>query len=146
MPIVRILAFVLILAVLALIVMAVRRRYLLRGNGAIDLSLRLRDRSAGRGWAMGIGRYVGDDLLWYRAFTFSPRPARVLSRRTLEVTGRRTPVGGEAWAVQAGAVVVECLEDGQPVQIALSTEALNGFLSWLESLPPGYELPGYATG
>ncbi|HEY9388673.1 MAG TPA: DUF2550 domain-containing protein [Mycobacteriales bacterium] len=146
MGVIEVLAGVLVLGICALFALALRRRFLLRGNGAIDLSLRLRDGAAGRGWALGVGRYLGDDLLWYRAFTFAWRPARVLSRRSLEVTGRREPVGAEAWSVQANAVVVECQSDGQRVEIAMAADAVTGFLSWLESQPPGYTVPGYAAG
>lgn len=146
MGIIEILALVLVLVICALFALALRRRYLLRGNGAIDLSLRLHDDTPGRGWALGIGRYLGDDLLWYRAFTFTWRPARVLSRRTLEVTGRREPEGAEAWSVQANAVVVECQNGGRRVEIAMAADAVTGFLSWLESQPPGYTVPGYAAG
>lgn len=145
MGIVEILAVLLVVAVCVLFALALRRRFLLRGNGAIDLSLRLRDGTGGRGWALGIGRYLGDELLWYRAFTFTWRPARVLSRRSLEVTGRREPQGAEAWAIQANAVVVECDCDGQRVEIAMAADAVTGFLSWLESQPPGYTVPGYAA-
>ena len=53
------------------------------------------------------------------------KPARTLSRRELQVIGRRQPSGAESWAVQAGAV--------------------TGFLSWLESAPPGFTVPGYAA-
>ncbi|HEX5495333.1 MAG TPA: DUF2550 domain-containing protein [Mycobacteriales bacterium] len=146
MGIIEILALVLLLGICGLLALALRRRYLLRGNGAIDLSLRLRDGAPGRGWALGIGRYLGDELVWYRAFTFTWRPTRVLSRRTLEVTGRREPTGAEAWSVQANAVVVECQNEGRRVEIAMAADAVTGFLSWLESQPPGYTVPGYAAG
>ncbi len=69
----------------------------------------------------------------------------MLSRRTLEVIGQRVPQGAESWAVQAGAVVVECRDGSGPVQLAMSAEALTGFQSWLESAPPGFTVPGYAA-
>lgn len=145
MGIIEILALVLLAFIGVLFALALRRRILLRGIGAVDLSLRLRSGTPGRGWALGIGRYVGDDLLWYRAFTFSWRPARVLTRRNLEVVGQREPEAAEAWALQADAAVVECLCDGQRVEIAMAADAVTGFLSWLESQPPGYTVPGYAA-
>ena len=47
--------------------------------------------------------------------------------------------------MQAGAVIVECQDDGGAVQVAMSAGAVTGFLSWLESAPPGYAMPGYAA-
>jgi len=130
---------------LALVLLAVRRRVLLRPAGAIDMSLRTRFGRIGGGWALGVGRYAGDDLLWYRLFALTVKPARSLSRRELQVVGRRLPTGAESWAVQADAVIVECRNDAGPVQLAMSAGALTGFLSWLESAPPGFAVPGYAA-
>jgi Protein of unknown function (DUF2550) len=131
--------------VIALALLAVRRRVLLRPAGAIDMSLRTRFGRIGGGWSLGVGRYAGDDLLWYRLFALTVKPTRSLSRRGLEVVGRRLPTGAESWAVQAGAVIVECRDETGPVQLAMSAGALTGFLSWLESAPPGFTVPGYAA-
>lgn len=122
---------VLVLAVVALFLAAVviRRRLLLRGGGAIDMSLRLRTRRIGRGWALGIARYGGDRLEWYRVFTLSPRPARVLPRAALEVASRRLPEGPETMLVQAGSTIICCRFRGDEVQLAMSSEAVTGFMS-----------------
>jgi Protein of unknown function (DUF2550) len=125
--------------------LAVRRRVLLRAAGAIDMSLRTRFGRIGGGWALGVGRYAGDDLVWYRLFGVKLTPSRSLSRAELEVLGRRLPSGSESWAVQAGAVIVECRDGSGPVQLAMSAGAVTGFLSWLESAPPGFTVPGYAA-
>ena len=130
---------------LCLVLLALRRRVLLRPAGAIDMSMRTRFGRIGGGWALGVGRYAGDDLVWYRLFALTVKPARTLSRRGLEVDGRRLPTGAESWAVQAGAVIVECRDDDGPVQLAMSAGAVTGFLSWLESAPPGFTVPGYAA-
>ena len=106
-----------------------------------DPSLRLRTLREGRGWVLGVGRFAGDDLQWYRLFSLAPRPRRTLSRCDLKVTGRRQPVGGETLALLSGAVVMECVAAGQPVQIALDAAAVTGFLAWLEARPPGATLP-----
>jgi hypothetical protein len=142
---IEVIALVLAIAATILFYLALRR-WLLQRRGAIDLSLRTRPGAGGRGWVLGVARYTGDDLLWYRVFSVLPRPARVLSRSALEIVSRRTPDGSEAWAVQAGARILECTNAGQPVQLAMGDEALTGFLSWLESSPPGYTMPGYLTG
>ena len=131
--------------VLVLAVLALRRRVLLRPAGSIDMSLRTRFGRIGGGWALGVGRYTGDDLLWFRLFALSVKPSRTLSRRELQVVGRRLPTGAESWAVQAGAVIVECQDQTGAVQVAMSAGAVTGFLSWLESAPPGFAMPGYAA-
>jgi hypothetical protein len=145
MEVVEAVAVALAVVAFALAALAVRRRWLLGSGGAIDMSLRLRFGRVGRGWALGVGRYTGDDLLWFRVFAATLRPARTLSRRGLQVVAQRAPLGAESWAVQSGAVIVECRDSHGPVQLAMSADALTGFLSWLESAPPGYAVPGYAA-
>lgn len=130
---------------LVLLTLAVRRRVLLWPAGSIDMSLRTRFGRIGGGWALGVGRYTGDDLQWYRLFALTVTPSRTLSRRELQVIGRRQPSGAESWAVQPGAVIVECQDESGAVQVAMSSGAVTGFLSWLESAPPGYAVPGYAA-
>lgn len=128
---------VLALVVLAFVFLAVRRRVLLRGNGTIDCSLRRTEGSMGRGWVLGVARYEGDVLKWYRVFSFSARPREVVSRRDLTVRQRRRPEGPEALAVTAGAVVVEIRAGRRKLELAMTEGALTGFLAWLESAPPG---------
>lgn len=137
---VEILVALVLLALLAFVVLSLRRRFLLRGDGTIDCSLRRRSGRLGHGWVLGVARYDDDELLWYRAFSFSTRPAQSVSRRELTVHGRRTPTGSEAFAVTAGAVVVELRNGRRPLELAMSEGALTGFLAWLESAPPSAHL------
>ena len=132
----------LLLLVVPFVAVSVRRRVLSRAGGAVELSLRLRPKSQGRGWVLGIGRFVGDDLQWFRVFSLSPRPRRTLSRRDLAVKARRGPKGPEALALLKGVEVLELTSSTGPVEIALDASALTGFLAWLEARPPGATLPG----
>ncbi len=134
-------AVVLLVLLLPLVGIVARRRLLERQGGTIELSLRLRTLTHGRGWVLGLGRFVGDDLQWYRVFSLAPGPRRTLSRSDLVVVGRREPVGGERLALLAGAVVVQCRSASGPVEVALDGAAVAGFLAWLESAPPGATLP-----
>lgn len=145
MELIEIVALVLVVFACLLAVVVFRRRLLLRGGGAIDMSLRVRTRRMGRGWAPGIGRYGGDRLEWFRVFSLLPRPTRVLPRAELEVAGQRPPEGPESLLVQAGAVIITCRFQNDEVQLAMNSEAVTGFMSWLESSPPGYTLPGHAA-
>jgi len=133
---------VLLVPVAFVIAFAVRRWLLSRTGGTVELSLRLRDGSHGRGWVLGTGRYVGDELQWFRVFSLAPRPRRTLSRRDLTVVQRRVPSGPEKLSLQAGMVVLECRSDTGPVQLAMGESALTGFLSWLESAAPGASIAG----
>ncbi|MGB8650151.1 MAG: DUF2550 domain-containing protein [Mycobacteriales bacterium] len=135
-----VLGLVLLVAV-PLAAIAVRRRFLSRSGGAIEVSLRLKPRSQGRGWVLGVGRFVGDDLQWFRVFSLSPRPRRTLSRRDLQVRARRAPKGPESLALLKGVEVVELVATTGPVEIALDASAMTGFLAWLEARPPGATLP-----
>ena len=103
----------------------------------MDCSLRLRDGCRGRGWTLGIARYSGDDLAWYRVFSLCPRPRRVLSRRGLAVGGRREASREERMALLPGSVVLRLQGDPAAVELAMSEAALTGFLAWMESAPPG---------
>jgi hypothetical protein len=133
----------LLLLVVPLLGLAIRRHLIRRGRGTVEVSLRLKPSSHGRGWALGMARYEDDELQWFRTFSFALRPRRTLTRRGLTVDRRRIPSGPEALALQAGAVVLECQATSGPVQLAMSESALTGFLSWLESAPPGATLPPY---
>jgi hypothetical protein len=136
-------AFVVLLVPVAVILAFAVRRWLLgRGGGTVELSLRLRESTHGRGWVLGTGRFAGDELQWFRVFSLAPHPRRTLSRRSLTVVGRRVPSGPERLSLQAGMVVLECRSDGEPVQLAMGESALTGFLSWLESAAPGASIPG----
>jgi hypothetical protein len=138
---VEILLAVLVLVVAPFVAVSVRRRVLSRAGGAIEMSLRLRPRSQGRGWVLGVGRFVGDDLQWFRVFSLSPRPRRTISRRDAVVRVRRTPKTPESLALLKGVEVLELTSAGGPVEIALDPSALTGFLAWLEARPPGATLP-----
>lgn len=127
---------------LLLLAVALRRRLLQRARGTIDVSLRLGHSGSGRGWVHGMGNFAsGGELRWYRVFSLSIRPRRVLLRRELEVLGRRAPTDAERRALHSGAVVLECRSGDGDVELALDAPAVTGFLAWLESRPPGATLP-----
>ncbi|WP_433175383.1 DUF2550 domain-containing protein [Actinoallomurus sp. CA-150999] len=131
------LVVVVLVAVLAVFALLSLRRWLLeRRGGTVECSLR---DPRGRGvWRLGIGRYNGDELLWFAIFGIRLRPRRVVHRRGLVVSGRRKPEAEEEAALQPDAGIVE-LQDGNGivVELAMSGAALTGFLAWLEAAPPG---------
>lgn len=144
-------AFVDSLGIVALLIAAafaflfIRRRWLSRGGGTFECSVRFTAPSkqsavaSARGWTLGLGRYVDDSLEWFRVFSFRPRPQHVFGR-DIRVVSRRQPDGAEAFALYSGHHVVEIkLASGGRVELAMSEASLTGFLAWTEAAPPGDE-------
>lgn len=128
---------VLLVVLLFGVCLVVRRRVLSRNGGTFELSYRVRSSQAGRGWVLGLGRYHGDRLEWFRIFSPYPKPRRNWARSDLRITGQREPEGAEAFALYAEHVVVVCETPAGPAELAMSVSALTGFSSWLEAAPPG---------
>jgi hypothetical protein len=134
---------ILLIVFLPVVFLFARRRWLSRMGGTFECSVRLATpsgaKASSRGWTLGLGRYAGDDLEWFRIFSFSPRPRHVFSR-SMRVLGRRTPHGAEAFALYAGHIVADiALDDEVRVELAMSERALTGFLAWTEAAPPGHD-------
>ena len=130
-------AGVLLLVLLLGAALILRRRWLSRNGGTFELSYRARATTPGRGWLLGLGRYAGDRLEWFRIFSLSPRPKRVWARQSLTYAGRREPEGVEQLSLYPGHVVIRCETPGGTVELALGVSSLTGFQSWLEAGPPG---------
>jgi uncharacterized protein DUF2550 len=139
-----------VLGVLAAVGVAVfvfffaRRRVLSRRGGTFECSLRMRkprksSPAGSRGWELGLGRYDGERLEWFRVFSFRPRPKAVFDR-PIEVLSRRKPHGAESFSLYAGHIVVSVrLGSGQVIEMAMSEQALTAFMAWTEAAPPGQE-------
>lgn len=134
-------AVVVVVALAAgLFVLVARRRYLGRGGGTIECAVRVGRRSGARGataWRLGLGRYAGDELRWYRIFGLWPTAETVLSRRDLEIVTRGEPSADEHAVLGSDAVIITCRSGDGCTDLAMSRAALTGFLAWLEAAPPG---------
>ncbi|GAA1900094.1 DUF2550 domain-containing protein [Streptomyces sodiiphilus] len=132
---------VLALVLLGLLVFGMRRRIIQRSGGTFDCSARWEPprsgQSAGKGWIYGVARYNGDHIEWFRVFSYAPRPRLTLERDRIQVRERRHPQGDEEFALLSGALVLNCRHDGLDLELAMSEDALTGFLAWLEAAPPG---------
>ncbi len=126
-----------LLAVLCLLIVLFVRRELIGRGGSIEVSIRLSTYVEGRGWSYGIARFVDDELRWYRIFSLAPRPRRVLDRRRFAIEERRVPTSAEQRALPENSVVLRCVNQREPVEIAMAETTVTGFLSWLEAAPPG---------
>lgn len=127
----------LVLVLVIGIALVVRRRWLSRHGGTFEFSVRTRRARAGRGWVLGVGRYTGGDLEWFRVFSLAPRPKLTYRRADLEYVGRRDAERVESYALYSGHIVVTCRTPAGLLEVAMSPDALTGFLAWLEAAPPG---------
>ncbi|WP_017570764.1 DUF2550 domain-containing protein [Nocardiopsis halotolerans] len=143
--------FFALLVVLLVVVLTItlRRWVLVRRGGAVECYLRAMGVGGRRGsWRIGFCRYGTEDLAWFPIFSLRPRPTAKLSRRGLVVVGRRAPERGEDLPVDLTVLQVAWTRaDGsdplEPAyEIAMNEGTLTGFLSWLESMPPGTHWEG----
>lgn len=82
----------------------------------------------------GIAHYCVGRIEWYRAWSLSPRPARVWERGTLEVLDKTLlPAVKDRPAMFA----VSCRYGSQRFELAVTEAAYAGLASWLESALPG---------
>lgn len=121
---------------LALLALTARRMVLQRPVGTFACSLRRGEHAEGDGWSYGIGRYHGDRIEWFPIFSVLPRPKHILNRKPLVVFERRGATAAEAHSVQVGSMIAECTFAGERLELAMSPEAMTGFLSWVEAAPP----------
>lgn len=145
---VGIFAVVLVLLFLAAAVLAIRRYLLERSGGTVDCALRS---PAGSGpWRLGVLSYAHDSLRWHGALGVLLRPEYTFHRRSLSVISRRPAEPSEAVTLGTERIVVEVSvkpaadssgsEASSPVELAMTDQALTGFLAWLEASPPGSHL------
>jgi hypothetical protein len=131
-------AVLLVLLGLLLVVVAVafllRRRFLLSGLGAVTMWLRAPGSSR---WSVGVAWYGGDALLWYRAVSLSVRPQHRLARSNFAVLSQRR-AGRDDVALPEDVVVLACSTAEGPRDLAMDRSTVTGFLSWVESAPPGH--------
>ena len=128
---------VLLVVAVVLVWLALRRLRALR-SGGVHAALRTRLDDTGKGWHLGVGRYQGNEFVWFRVLSLRPGPDRVISRSALEIADRRDPSGPEVYSMPPSSRVLRFRELGAAeIELAMSPDALTGFLSWLESSPPG---------
>lgn len=143
-------AVVLVLIILAAVALASRRYLLERSGGTVDCALR---RPAGTApWRLGVLAYQHDSLRWYGALGVLLRPEYVFHRRALRVIARRPAEPSEVVTLGTDRVIVSVAvsssdapdrADGEPIELAMTDQALTGFLAWLEASPPGSHLGSF---
>jgi hypothetical protein len=134
-----IVAVALLLVVVALGMLVFRRLRLIRAGGVDVWQRRVRASAptSTRGWNLGVLRYQGEEIAWFRVISLSGGAELRLSRREIEITDRRRPGPSEEFVLPSDATVLRCRDGARTVELAMSQDVLTGFLSWLEATPPG---------
>ena len=142
-------AVVLVLIILAAAALAFRRYLLERSGGTVDCALRCPAETGS--WRLGVLSYQHDSLRWYGALGVLLRPEHIFHRRAFSVISRRPADPSEAVALGADRIVVEVAisdasgaDAGEHVELAMTDQALTGFLAWLEASPPGSHLGDFS--
>ena len=138
--IIDVLALSIAITLALFIVMAVRRWIIGRKGTTIDLSVTRNTESDASGWIIGVGRYRGDELAFFRLFSLWPSPRYTFRRGTVEVVGRRGPSARESRRTHHSFVVAQVQAQNPVSQVALTPGALTALLAWLESSPPGHNV------
>ncbi|MGP3954555.1 DUF2550 family protein [Nonomuraea sp. 3N208] len=112
--------FLVLLAALGVL----RAVMLVRSRGSVPCRLR----AGGGPWRSGVARYADGELHWIPLLGVRLRPRHAIARRGLVVSARRE-IGDGLYAVDCGGTT-------RDVSLAMSADALTGFLAWLESAPP----------
>jgi hypothetical protein len=112
---------------IAALVVALRGLVLARVRGTVACRLR----SEGRRWRSGVARYVGGELQWFPFLALRLRPGHAIARRGLTVSTRRR-LSKDVDGLDDGYWAVDC----GTITLAMSEDALTGFLAWIESAPP----------
>lgn len=136
---------VVIVVAVALLLLAwwVRLRWLNGLSGRFECALKVG--GAEDAWALGVGRYYGEQLQWYRAFSLAFRPRHAWRRTEVILSDSRRPSVMEASALYDDQQIItlqlrsgaEARGLGRYWQVAVPIAAVTGLLSWLEAAAPG---------
>jgi hypothetical protein len=110
------------------------QRRMVASGGSLPVALK---RGDGR-WANGVGRYAGDELVWYRTLSFTPRAAMRLPRTELKVDRSREWDPQRDLALRPNLSIVECRVGGEKISLGFPDSGVTGFLSWLEASAPRF--------
>lgn len=141
MTLIEFLALGLLVALVLVIALVAVRRTTLARSGGIDMSWRADLRRDGAGWVLGQGRFSGEALELFRAFSILPMASRSLDRQELVLGERRAAQGTEPDLLPPHSVIVRCRDHGSDLELAMSEDALTGLRSWVESAPSGFRGP-----
>ena len=116
-----------------------RRRWLTGQGGLFDCAYRITEGEAGSGWVLGLARYRGDRLEWFRAFSLGLRPNVSLKRSMTRYVHQRPASGLEQVTLfeDSQVILVRDRTSSRELSLAMDGETTMGLITWLESAPPG---------
>ena len=103
-----------VIAMLPFALLYLRRRWLTGQGGLFDCAYRRREDATGAGWVLGVARYRGENLEWFRSFSLSMRPKMVFPRALTSYVHQRSPVGLEAIALFEDSMIVTLRDRVEP--------------------------------
>jgi hypothetical protein len=118
----------------AWLLVLVHQRRMVASAGGLPVAFK----RAGERWANGVGRYAGDELIWYRTLSLSPTAAVRLPRDQLSVTATRAWDASRDAALRPSLAIVECRLNSTEVSLGFPEDGVTGFLSWLEASAPRF--------
>lgn len=133
----------LLFVLIPLIALYVRRRWITGQGGVFDCAMQLFGKDTGVGWSLGLGRYRGPELQWFRSFSLSLKPRVRFQRGETHYISRRGPRAMEAVVLFDDSCIVTVIDahTGEESTLAMSNDAAMALMSWLESAPPGAYRP-----
>ncbi len=124
----------LVCATVLLVIVVVHQRRVVASAGGLPMALKREDQR----WANGVGRYAGDELIWYRTLSLSPAPALRMPRADIEVILSRAWDPQRDMALRPNLMIAECRFRDSTVSLGFPDNGLTGFLSWLEASAPRF--------
>ncbi len=143
---VEILLLAAVVVILPFVLLALRRRWLSRSAATFECSARLDvplpvdvpgNTAPSARWALGVARYNGEKLEWFRFFSYSWEPRLSWLRNDIAVIETRMPDPVESISLYATHRIVRIVAEGHLYEVAMDAGSITGFMAWLEAAPPG---------
>ena len=137
-----------VLIVVPLVFLYLRRRWLTGQGGAFDCAMRRVGEDPTFRWYLGMGRYRGEELQWFRSFSLSLRPALRLRRGRIHASAAKEPSRADAFLLYDNSCVLTVREttSGRSYYFGVEHDVATALMSWMEAAPPGlYPPSGPAT-
>jgi hypothetical protein len=122
------------LTVAAWTLVIIHQRRMISTVGSLAVALKRGDQR----WANGVGRYSGDEFVWYRTLTLSPAASMRMPRQELAVVSTRAWDANRDMALRPNLMIVECRFRTETISLGFPDSGLTGFLSWLEASAPRF--------
>lgn len=126
----------LFVALVVVLLLALRPLLVSRSRGAFECTVRRRGLVGGSSWQHGLMRFGTDRLRWFRAFSLRLRPELVLRRSQIRgVTRQRLPAQVEDGEERC--LIEFRLSGGREVSAIVDMASGAALNSWLEAAPMG---------